>query len=40
MNYSEVEVTDVPARIKFSFEFDKDTPEIVSFEITKVESVH
>jgi len=39
-HYSEVEVTNVPARINFSFEFDKDTAEIESFEITKVESMH
>jgi hypothetical protein len=39
-HYSEVEVTDVPARINFSFEFEKATSEIVNFEITKVESIH
>jgi hypothetical protein len=37
-HYSEVEVTNVPAQITFSFEFEDDDPEILKFEVTKVES--
>jgi hypothetical protein len=37
--YSEVEVSNVPARVTFSFEFDRKTGEVQRFEVTKVESI-
>jgi hypothetical protein len=39
-HYSEVEVTDVPATITFSFEFEAESPEVLTFETIKVESLH
>lgn len=39
-HYSEVEVTDVPARITFSFEFEEGSPDILKFEVTKIESTY
>ena len=38
-HYSEVEVSEVPAKVTFSFEFDADSSEISKFEVTNVESL-
>jgi hypothetical protein len=38
-HYSEVEVSNVPAKITFSFEFEDGSNEILKFEVTKVESI-
>jgi hypothetical protein len=38
-HYSEVEVSGVPAKITFSFQFDADSSEISKFEVTNVESL-
>jgi hypothetical protein len=38
-HYSEVEVSDVPAKITFSFEFQDGSDEILKFEVAKVESI-
>jgi hypothetical protein len=38
--YSEVEVSNVPARITFSFEFNGKSGEVLKFEVTKVESTN
>lgn len=39
-HYCEVEMSNAPVRLKFSFEFEANSPEIRGFEVTEIEGVH